>query len=634
MSLKVRLISVLALFMLMLGILIMGVFAASQQLTLNGSINFNIQDRSLYVKDVRIKHDMSDSQPQSIDAFTPGYINQGFALDLKEISQTNTYGSFTLYFDVINTTELMWEIKNVTLPTTLEEQGVFVSGFGGRVEVNDLTDTNDDGYKEITNITTAPYSTLTISISNPNASAENPLLLDGISITIDEIEPDITAVSTNQALGETQGVYASIGDEVTLTAEFTGTTDADFLGWKTSADTTEYISTLPNYTFTLEETSPTTYYAVFTEPNSYLTYNYNVSATNETATGEAQLASCSSDAIDITVPSAIYRTDEIPMEYTVTSMYDSSSSSSGIFYQTRSTLQSVSLPETLTNIGRYAFRLCSGLTSITIPEEVISIGDRAFQGCSGLTSLIIPSSVTSIGPQAFRDCSGLESITVEAGNSVYHSSGNCLIETDSKTLIAGCKNLVIPTDGSVTSIGSYAFSGASGLTNITIPSSVTSIGAYAFNNCSGLTGDLVIPEDVISIGQGAFSDCSSLTSITIPEGVTSIGSNTFRFCSNLTNITIPEGVTSIGDSAFEYCSGLTNITIPSSVTSIGSYAFDGCNGLTSITINRTTPPTLGSGVFSYTNNAPIYVPAEAVETYKAASGWSAYSSRISAIPTT
>ena len=636
MSLKVRLISVLALFMLMLGILIMGVFAASQQLTLNGSINFNIQDRSLYVKDVRIKHDMSDSQPQSIDAFTPGYINQGFALDLKEISQTNTYGSFTLYFDVINTTESMWEIKNVTLPTTLEDQGVFVSGFGGRVEVNDLTDADNDGYKEITNIETAPYSTLTISISNPNASAENPLVLDGISITIDEyVPPTVTttaigedATETNLGLAISEG-YAIVGDEVTLTADFTGTENADFLGWKTSADATEYISTLPNYTFTFDEASPTTYYAVFTEPEELLSYTYNTPAT-----GEARLVSCLAGATDITVPSAIYRTDEIPMEYTVTSMYDSSSSSSGVFYQTRSTLQSISLPETLTNIGRYAFRLCSGLTSITIPEEVISIGDRAFQGCSGLTSLIIPSSVTSIGHQAFRDCSGLESITVEAGNSVYHSSGNCLIETDSKTLIAGCKNLVIPTDGSVTSIGSYAFSGASGLTNITIPSSVTSIGDYAFNNCSGLTGDLVIPEDVISIGQGAFSDCSSLTSITIPEGVTSIGSKTFRFCSNLTSITIPEGVTSIGDSAFEYCSGLTNITIPSSVTSIGSYAFDGCNGLTSITINRTTPPTLGSGVFSYTNNAPIYVPAGAVETYKAADGWSNYADRISAIPTT
>ena len=67
-------------------------------------------------------------------------------------------------------------------------------------------------------------------------------------------------------------------------------------------------------------------------------------------------------------------------------------------------------------------------------------------------------------------------ITVADGNTVYHSAGNCLIETESKTLVLGCKNSVIPTDGSVTSIGEYAFYGCTSFTSVTIPSSVTSIG--------------------------------------------------------------------------------------------------------------------------------------------------------------
>ena len=91
--------------------------------------------------------------------------------------------------------------------------------------------------------------------------------------------------------------------------------------------------------------------------------------------------------------------------------------------------------------------------------------------------------MTSIGRIAFYQCGGLKSITVEKGNKYYHSAGNCLIETASKTLIAGCRNSVIPTDGSVTSIGERTFFGCVSLTSITIPGSVTSIGEDAFWGC-------------------------------------------------------------------------------------------------------------------------------------------------------
>ena len=175
-------------------------------------------------------------------------------------------------------------------------------------------------------------------------------------------------------------------------------------------------------------------------------------------------------------------------------------------------LTSITIPYGVTNIGSYAFELCSSLTSITIPDGVTIIGDRAFyecsrltsvefgenskltrigssafSGCSSLTSITIPASVTIIGESAFFECSSLENITVSKGNTVYHSAGNCLIETASKTLIAGCKTSVIPADGSVTIIWEDAFYGCSSLTSITIPDSVTSIGRRAFYGCSSLT---------------------------------------------------------------------------------------------------------------------------------------------------
>ncbi len=175
-------------------------------------------------------------------------------------------------------------------------------------------------------------------------------------------------------------------------------------------------------------------------------------------------------------------------------------------------LTSVTIGSGVTSIGSYAFYNCS-VTSVTIPNSVTSIGERAFSYCSGLTSITIGNGVTSIGDYAFYGCSGLTNITVENGNPVYHSAGNCLVETASKTLILGCKTSAIPTDGSVTSIGNGAFSECSKLTSVTIPDSVTSIGVYAFSGCSGLTS-ITIPDSVTSIGNGAFSDCSGLTSVT------------------------------------------------------------------------------------------------------------------------
>ncbi len=252
-----------------------------------------------------------------------------------------------------------------------------------------------------------------------------------------------------------------------------------------------------------------------------------------------------------------------------------------------------------------------------------SIGRRAFSGLTSIESITIPESVTSIGINIFENCDALVSITVEEGNSVYHSAGNCIIETASKTLIAGCNNSIIPTDGSVTSIEDYAFASCTSLTNISIPSGVTSIGDYAFRGCSSLT-NISIPSGVTSIGDYAFRGCSSLTNISIPSGVTSIGDYAFEGCTALTNISIPSGVTSIGDYAFASCTSLESITVPDSVTSMGEGVFYGCNMLTNASIGNgvtsiedfaflgctaLTSITIAGSVTSIGNNAFLYCHA-------------------------
>ena len=261
-------------------------------------------------------------------------------------------------------------------------------------------------------------------------------------------------------------------------------------------------------------------------------------------------------------------------------------------------LTSVTIGENsqLTSIGEYAFRGCTGLTSITIPSSVTSIDVYAFYGCSNITSVNIPDDVTSIGNSAFAGCGSLERITVAVENAVYHSVGNCLIETTTGRLILGCKNSVIPTDGSVTGIGAHAFSGCTGLTSITIPSSVTSIGNYAFAGCSSLERITVAVENAVyhSAGNCLIETATRIlvagckNSVIPTDGsVTAIGVGAFESHDGLTSITIPAAVTVIDKYAFYKCTGLTSITIPSSVTSIGNSAFYNCTGLKSVTFENT-----------------------------------------------
>ena len=169
--------------------------------------------------------------------------------------------------------------------------------------------------------------------------------------------------------------------------------------------------------------------------------------------------------------------------------------------------------KSITSIESSAFKDCAELASITIPNTVTSIGYYAFYGCEALKSITIPVSVTSVGASVFSGCKALESITVLEGNTAYKSTNNCLIEIESEALVAGCKNSVIPDDGSVTSIADFAFYDCTGLVSVVIPDCVTSIGEKAFWDCEGLTS-AYIGSGFENMGYSAFNGCSALTAVT------------------------------------------------------------------------------------------------------------------------
>lgn len=238
--------------------------------------------------------------------------------------------------------------------------------------------------------------------------------------------------------------------------------------------------------------------------------------------------------------------------------------------------------EAVTSMGSGANSWFRNNTSITHFEEFqyfcnIVLNPNIFEGCTALKTITMPSAVTVFPKNLFNGCEALETVT---------------------------KN-------SITSIGGYCFRNCKALTSYTFDSGLTSIGGAAFylNQSITFTND-------------------------IPTTVTSIGSQAFQSTGHTGKLTIPSGITTVNQRLFQN-SMCSEIVLPSTITSVGNYAFYGTSNLESMTIYATTPPTIGSDVFSRfgKTGCVIYVPVGSVENYKTASGWSNVADKIQAIPT-
>ena len=360
---------------------------------------------------------------------------------------------------------------------------------------------------------------------------------------------------------------------------------------------------------------------------------------------------------------------------------------------TRSEVTSATIGEGITYVGAYAFCNCGALESVDLPDSLTEIGDWAFSGGEyvwsdstyKLTAIDIPANVTSIGDSAFYNLISLEEVTVPDSvsfvgarafgntpwlNAMKEGSGGELLFIGSVLIDASGSEgeLVIP-DGT-TGVAGYTVSENKALTSIVIPDSVQYIGSNAFEYCYNVTS-ITIGNGVTSIGDEAFIGCNAMKEISIPKNVSHIGSKALMAkvleainvdkdntvyssldgvlfnkdrtvllsyptkkpdasyavpdgverldpysiynISALKEVTLPDSLTSIGEYAFSYCNGLQTIVIPDSVTELGNEAFDSCGALRSVHVGSGVK-SLSSSLFARCSSLTDVELSEGLET--------------------
>ena len=570
MSIKLKLVSCISAFILVLGIFIFGVLSAEQAtVNLGGSISFEATDVYARVTG-RVQNAQTNPTLETLEfsAYndTPDQSSWS-GLDLQFDSRaTNiiievTVENLSMERELtVNLTDMIeTSTDNLGKSITLDN-GAYVSGTNTTVPVATSSDENN---------TSKVTFVITFDVLDHNRSLPNTIFDYDINLYDENYTPPPTSASS----------FTFSFDDTEHTATITR-----FIGSETEV-------VIPSTVNKLTDTTAT-------EGSDYTV----------TTIGEYAFYSCRSlTSVDFGDNSQL------------------TSISFAAFDGCRS-LTSITIPEGVTTIGERAFDECSSLNSVDFGDnsQLTSIGESAFSYCRGLTSITIPKGVTNIGSNAFIECFALAEIYNYSNLNIPEGSADSSVgylgayakvvhnlnaeDTKPQTKIRVVDNMqyyedgvdfiaLAPTsievtevilDSKTTEINVRAFSGLTGLETITIPEGVTSIGtsAFAFSDTSRYNSKLTTVRFVgnsklTTIGDFAFYNCRSLTSVDfgVNSQLISIGREAFKHCRSLTSITIPSNVTRISSSAFENCN-LTSVIIDS------SYAYKISGGGLTIWDNR------------------------------------------------
>ena len=340
---------------------------------------------------------------------------------------------------------------------------------------------------------------------------------------------------------------------------------------------------------------------------------------------------------------------------------------SGSFYNCKN-LKTINLSN-VESIGNYAFSNCLNLSiELNLPKltgyfrgfsysgitKVVNLGyitimnssdsshelsDACLAQCQNLTEVNVPDTCTQIG--GMSNCPKLttvnfnNNVTIIRERTFYNDTSLITIGDVSKVTVIGDQSFIGTTFTSLsfpsctTLIGPYLsnqFNNCKKLTTISFNDNFTGISNGAFNGCSSLISISTLSH-VITIGSSAFYNCSSLKTVDLNSACTTIGDESFRDCSSLESIGDINSVTTIGYRVFHNCKVLKTIEL-TNITSIGNGAFNTCPSLKYLKINASSVPTVGSDILYGSDICKIYVTDSLVDSYKSATNWSAYASRI------
>ena len=224
-------------------------------------------------------------------------------------------------------------------------------------------------------------------------------------------------------------------------------------------------------------------------------------------------------------------------------------------------LQSVRLSINLTTLSAHCFDGCSSLQTISLPTGITTLQDYCFDGCESLTEIVLPQTVTTIGDGAFYGCGITE---IDIPTAVTRIPGSLLYK---------CSALRRVTIGNgVTEIGGYAFA-YTAIEGIDLPNGLLTIGEYAFRNCSNLV-DVVVPDSVTSMGERVFYDCASLLSAELGNGITRLETSTFNGCTQLQTVIFGALIKTVGCYAFGSGQSMTTLVLKGDWAQFSALEYD------------------------------------------------------------
>ncbi|MCH5351767.1 MAG: leucine-rich repeat protein [Clostridiales bacterium] len=261
-----------------------------------------------------------------------------------------------------------------------------------------------------------------------------------------------------------------------------------------------------------------------------------------------------------------------------------------------------------------------------------------------LKSVKISAGVEAIRDEILLGCDNVTSLTVDSENTYFTAVNNCIISIADEMFVLGCKTSLIPTDGSVTAIGSNVFCHNKTIVNdaFKIPASVIAIKIDAFDGMDGIIRatengvqyvdnwvvgfeyhkgdyfDLEIEAGTVGIADSAFAaniDASGrwIKSVKTNAELKYIGESAFSFCDFITEVTLNNGLVSIGISAFATCQRLEEIVIPDTVTYMGAAVFNYCSALEYVKLSSSLTMISNQMFSNYNSSLKVVIPTSVVE---------------------